>query len=116
VQLLKLGYSVVVEAGAGQRSDFPDDAFVDAGASIGDAWQADIVFGINSPSEAELERMRPGSTLVALLAPALAARTSSSGSGSGRSRRCRWTRCPGSPGPSRSTCSARWRTSPATGP
>src|SRR3954469_12599768 len=70
-QLQKLGYSVVVEAGAGERSDFPDDAFVEAGASIGDAWKADIVFGINAPSDAELERMRPGATLIALLAPAL---------------------------------------------
>ena len=71
VQLQKLGYSVVIEAGAGERSDFPDDAFVEAGASIGDAWKADIVFGINAPSDAELERMRPGATLIALLAPAL---------------------------------------------
>ncbi len=70
-QLQKLGYSVVVDAGAGERSDFPDDAFADAGASIGDAWQADIVFGINSPSDDELGRMRPGATLVALLAPRL---------------------------------------------
>jgi NAD(P) transhydrogenase subunit alpha len=70
-QLLKLGYAVVVEAGAGQRSDFPDTAFVEAGATIGDAWKADIVFGINAPSEEELARMQPGATLIALLAPAL---------------------------------------------
>ncbi|MGI5127387.1 Re/Si-specific NAD(P)(+) transhydrogenase subunit alpha [Pseudonocardia sp. CA-107938] len=70
-QLLKLGYSVVVEAGAGARSDFPDEAFVEAGASIGDAWQADVVFAINSPSDEELARMRPGATLIAMLAPRL---------------------------------------------
>ncbi len=70
-QLLKLGYEVVVESRAGERSDFPDEAFVEAGATIGDAWQADVVFGINAPSAAELDRMKPGATVIALLAPAL---------------------------------------------
>ncbi len=70
-QLLKLGYEVVVESGAGDRSDFPDQSFVDAGATVGDAWRADVVFGINAPAEGELDRMKPGATLVALLAPRL---------------------------------------------
>jgi H+-translocating NAD(P) transhydrogenase subunit alpha len=70
-QLRKLGYEVVVEPGAGERADFPDEAFVDAGATVGDAWQADVVFAINAPSEDELDRMKPGATLVALLAPRL---------------------------------------------
>jgi len=68
-QLLKLGYEVVVAPGAGERADFPDEAFVDAGASVGDAWRADVVFAINAPSEDELDQMKPGATLVALLAP-----------------------------------------------
>jgi proton-translocating NAD(P)+ transhydrogenase subunit alpha len=70
-QLKKLGYEVVVAPEAGALADFPDEAFVDAGATTGDAWQADVVFGINAPSEAELDRMKPGATLVALLAPTL---------------------------------------------
>src|SRR5690348_10505014 len=70
-QLLKLGYEVVVAPGAGERADFPDEAYVDAGARIGDAWQADVVFAINEPAGAELDRMKPGATLVALLAPRL---------------------------------------------
>ncbi|MBC3191749.1 Re/Si-specific NAD(P)(+) transhydrogenase subunit alpha [Pseudonocardia sp. C8] len=70
-QLRKLGHEVLVEAGAGERSDFPDRAFVEAGASVGDAWRADVVFGINAPAEVELARMKPGAMLVALLAPAL---------------------------------------------
>ena len=36
-QLLKLGYEVVVEPGAGAASSFPDEAYVEAGATIGDA-------------------------------------------------------------------------------
>jgi H+-translocating NAD(P) transhydrogenase subunit alpha len=70
-QLLKLGYEVVVAPGAGERADFPDEAFVDAGARVGDAWRADVVFAINAPSEDELDQMKPGATLVALLAPRL---------------------------------------------
>jgi H+-translocating NAD(P) transhydrogenase subunit alpha len=70
-QLQQLGYEVVVAAGAGDRADLPDEGFVDAGATIGDPWQADIVFAINAPSEDELAQMKPGAMLVALLAPAL---------------------------------------------
>jgi proton-translocating NAD(P)+ transhydrogenase subunit alpha len=70
-QLRKLGYDVVVAPDAGQRADFPDDSFVDAGATIGDAWQADVVLAINAPSESELDQMKPGATLIALLAPRL---------------------------------------------
>jgi len=70
-QLRKLGYEVVVAPGAGERADFPDEGFEDAGATIGEAWQADVVFAINMPSEDELDLMKPGATLIALLAPAL---------------------------------------------
>jgi NAD(P) transhydrogenase subunit alpha len=70
-QLRQLGYEVVVEPGAGERADYPDEGFVDADATIGDAWKADVVFAINAPSEDELDRMKPGATLIALLAPAL---------------------------------------------
>ena len=36
-QLRGLGYDVVVEPGAGAASSFPDEAYVEAGATIGDA-------------------------------------------------------------------------------
>ena len=70
-QLRALGYEVVVEPDAGKNADFPDQVFADAEATIGDAWKADIVFAINAPSDDELDRMKPGATLVALLAPML---------------------------------------------
>ena len=70
-QLRALGYDVVVEPGAGDRADFPDAAYVDAGATVADPWTADVVLGINAPSEDDLDRMKPGATLVALLAPML---------------------------------------------
>ncbi|WP_040766631.1 Re/Si-specific NAD(P)(+) transhydrogenase subunit alpha [Tsukamurella sp. 1534] len=70
-QLIKLGYEVVVESGAGEASSFADDAYVEAGASIGDARAADVVLGVNAPSTDQLDGMRPGSRFIGILAPAL---------------------------------------------
>jgi NAD(P) transhydrogenase subunit alpha len=69
-QLLGLGYEVVVESEAGAASGFTDDAYLEAGARIGDAWDADVVLKVNAPSDAEIARLRQGATLVGLLAPA----------------------------------------------
>jgi NAD(P) transhydrogenase subunit alpha len=70
-KLIELGYGVVIEPGAGAASSFSDDSYVAAGASIGDAATADIVFGINAPSAAQLDRLREGTTLISLVSPAL---------------------------------------------
>ena len=72
-QLLKLGYAVSVQSGAGVAASFADDAFREAGAEIvGDeVWDADILLKVNAPSEAEIARLHPGQYLVSLLAPAL---------------------------------------------
>jgi NAD(P) transhydrogenase subunit alpha len=70
-QLQTLGYEVIVEAGAGARASFADDAYAGAGARIGDAWAADIVLKVNAPTAAEIRKMRDGATLVSLLSPAL---------------------------------------------
>ena len=70
-QLLKLGYEVVVEPGAGTKSGFFDAAYVDAGASLGDALKADIVLGVNAPSPAQLDGLCSGATVVSLLNPGL---------------------------------------------
>ncbi|MER7715330.1 Re/Si-specific NAD(P)(+) transhydrogenase subunit alpha [Streptomyces flaveolus] len=69
-QLLGLGYEVVVEPGAGAASGFSDRSYLDAGAETGEAWTADVVLKVTSPSDEEVTRLRPGATLVALLAPA----------------------------------------------
>jgi H+-translocating NAD(P) transhydrogenase subunit alpha len=70
-QLIKLGYDVVVDAGAGAASSFSDEAYIEAGASIGDAGAADIVLGVNAPSTDQLDGLKPGATLISLLSPAL---------------------------------------------
>ncbi|MFB7618791.1 Re/Si-specific NAD(P)(+) transhydrogenase subunit alpha [Kitasatospora sp. NPDC056181] len=68
--LLALGYEVVVESEAGAAAGFTDEAYTEAGAHIGDAWAGDIVLKVNAPSTGEIARLRDGSTLVGLLAPA----------------------------------------------
>lgn len=72
--LVKLGYDVVVQAGAGAAASIPDEAYVAAGARVADAdavWAADVVTAVNTPSDAELAGLRSGQVLVASLAPAL---------------------------------------------
>ncbi len=72
--LLKLGYSVVVESGAGAASSFADTAYEDAGAEIGDPWSADIVLKVNAPQDDEVDEialLKDGATLVSLISPAL---------------------------------------------
>ncbi|HJR88873.1 MAG TPA: Re/Si-specific NAD(P)(+) transhydrogenase subunit alpha [Aeromicrobium sp.] len=72
-QLIKLGYDVIVESGAGAKSSFADEAFTEAGATVvsGDeAWRSDIVLKVNPPTLDEVGRLREGATLVGLLAPA----------------------------------------------
>ena len=73
-RLVRLGYDVVVEGGAGELSSFPDDAYAAAGARIGpadEAWAGDVVLRVNGPTDAEIGSLRDGATLVGLLAPAL---------------------------------------------
>jgi NAD(P) transhydrogenase subunit alpha len=71
-KLIKLGFRVAVQSGAGEGANFSDDAYRGAGAeTVGDVWaSADIIFKVRAPSMAELERLRPGTTLVSFLWPA----------------------------------------------
>ncbi len=70
-QLRKLGYDVVVEPGAGAASSFTDEAYVEAGATLGAPWAADVVFKVNAPRPEEIAQVRDGATTVSLLAPGL---------------------------------------------
>ena len=70
-ELVKLGYDVVVEPGAGARASFSDDAYFESGASVANLEKADIVFGVNAPSSEQLDALNKGATVVAILSPAL---------------------------------------------
>ena len=74
-KLIKLGFTVAVESGAGDAANFSDDAYRAAGAQIVDnaaaLWAAaDIVFKVRPPSSEEVALMREGTTLVDFIWPA----------------------------------------------
>ncbi|PWC12721.1 Re/Si-specific NAD(P)(+) transhydrogenase subunit alpha [Brenneria roseae subsp. americana] len=72
-QLLKLGFEVAIESGAGKLASFDDAAYQEAGASIVDStevWQSDIVLKVNAPQDDEIELTRAGSTVISFIWPA----------------------------------------------
>jgi H+-translocating NAD(P) transhydrogenase subunit alpha len=68
-RLAKSGNEVVVERGAGEASSFPDRMYTDAGATIGDAWDAELVVKVARPTDEEVGRLREGAVLIAFLQP-----------------------------------------------
>lgn len=72
-RLVKAGHEVTVAAGAGIAAGLPDADYAAAGATIDDgsgAATADIVVRVRAPDGAEVDRLRAGSVLIALLTPA----------------------------------------------
>ena len=74
-KLLKQGFRVAVEAGAGDAAQISDDAYRAAGAEvIGDRtklWStADIVFKVRAPDAEEVGLLREGGVLVSFIWPA----------------------------------------------
>jgi len=74
-KLIKLGFSVVVEQGAGDLADLSDQAYTEAGASIAPSaaalWSgSDIVFKVRAPTSDEVALMHEGQTLIGFLWPA----------------------------------------------
>jgi H+-translocating NAD(P) transhydrogenase subunit alpha len=67
------GVEVLVEQGAGEAATFADDAYAGPGArlvSTGDLYgEAEVVCKVRKPSPDELERLREGQALIALLEP-----------------------------------------------
>src|ERR1700752_3560601 len=63
------GLAVVVESGAGEGALLPDELYTEAGASIGDAWAADVVVKVAPPTADEVRRLHRGQTLIGFLAP-----------------------------------------------
>ena len=72
-QILKLDFEVIVEHNAGFKASFEDNAFVEAGAKIGDqkaVWNADLIFKVNPPTDDEIALIKEGATLVSFIWPA----------------------------------------------
>lgn len=72
--LVKGGYKVAVERGAGAMSAVTDDAYVAAGATIVDragAFGSDIVLKVAPPSDEEVAMLKGGATLVSYIYPSV---------------------------------------------
>jgi NAD(P) transhydrogenase subunit alpha len=74
-KLIKLGFSVAVQSGAGDASNFSDDAYRAAGAQVIDGAAqlfaaADMVFKIGVPTPEEVGMMHAGQTLITFIWPA----------------------------------------------
>jgi NAD(P) transhydrogenase subunit alpha len=71
--LLKLGFTVQVQKGAGNKASFTDQEFLDCGATVvtkKNCWQADIIFKVNAPTADEVALMNDNAHLISFIAPA----------------------------------------------
>jgi NAD(P) transhydrogenase subunit alpha len=74
-KLVKQGFRVAVEAGAGEGAQVSDDAYRAAGADIiadrAALWRsADIIFKVRAPDDPEIALMRDGAMVVSFIWPA----------------------------------------------
>lgn len=74
-KLIKLGYQVHIQSGAGESSCFSDDSYRSAGATIETSLdsllaQANVVTKINPPTPGEIEKLPQGSLLISMFRPA----------------------------------------------
>jgi NAD(P) transhydrogenase subunit alpha len=71
--LIKLGFTVQVQKGAGSKASFTDDDYNTNYAEIvtkKNCWQCDMVVNVNAPTLDEVDLMNDGSTLISFIAPA----------------------------------------------
>ena len=67
-QLIKLGYELVIESGAGAAAKFADAVYEAAGVTVGppeEVWTSDVVLKVNEPSAIEVARLREGAVILA---------------------------------------------------
>jgi H+-translocating NAD(P) transhydrogenase subunit alpha len=68
-KLMASGFEVAIEAGAGAAAGFSDREYEEAGAQIGDPWDADVVAKVRRPRDEELGRLRDGQVVIGFLEP-----------------------------------------------
>ena len=69
-QLIKAGFEVVIEKGAGENSYFSDELFTKAGAKIGPRNEifsgSDVILQINAPALSDIALMKRDAVLISL--------------------------------------------------
>jgi len=75
LQLQKLGYDCLLQAGAGSNAGFPDTAYEQAGVKIvktaDDLWKtADVVVKVRGTEESEIKKLRANQTVISFFWPA----------------------------------------------
>ncbi|RBO93401.1 Re/Si-specific NAD(P)(+) transhydrogenase subunit alpha [Pseudochrobactrum asaccharolyticum] len=71
-KLISYGFKIIVESAAGTQSRITDQAYAEAGATIGkttDIKTADIILKLRRPSQTELKNYKIGAVLIAMLDP-----------------------------------------------
>ncbi|WWO98096.1 MAG: Re/Si-specific NAD(P)(+) transhydrogenase subunit alpha [Candidatus Dasytiphilus stammeri] len=71
-QLIRLGFVILVESGAGTSASFEDTDYSEAGAILTnytEIWQSDIVIKVNPPTEEELSLIPDGILLISFIWP-----------------------------------------------
>ncbi len=68
-KLAAAGFEVVVEAGAGAAASFTDEAYGEAGVTLGSPWGADLVAKVRKPNADETARLHDGQLLIGFLEP-----------------------------------------------
>jgi NAD(P) transhydrogenase subunit alpha len=68
-KLSQAGFDVIVEPGAGEAASFTDDAFREAGATLGDPWDAELIAKVRKPTADEVGRLHEGQVLIGHLQP-----------------------------------------------
>ena len=68
-KLAAAGFELVVEPGAGSAASFPDEAYREAGATLGSPWETDVIAKVRKPEVAETARLHEGQVLIGFLDP-----------------------------------------------
>ena len=72
-ELIKLGFDVQVQKGAGIKASFTDEEYSANDAELvtkKTCWHSDIVLKVNAPTLEEVASMNDGATLISFIAPA----------------------------------------------
>jgi len=68
-KLAAAGVTVIVEQDAGAGALIDDQAYIDAGARIGDPYEADVLITVAAPTADEVARLRSGQSVIGFLNP-----------------------------------------------